>query len=89
MRQKEISLEDFKDVSMSDIKKEEAHEQWRCCSGSTTDARLVRFIAVYVVLLQLMLFCVFMLYKSKSCEESTTYVSLLTLLLGLVFPNPR
>lgn len=85
----DIRIEDFKDVSMSDIKKEEESQQWRCCMCGTTDSRLLRFVAVYLIILIVFMFCLLMLSRATNCEETTTYISLLTMLLGVVLPSPH
>jgi len=85
----DLNIEDFKDVSMSDIKKEEESAQWHCCVCGTTDSRLLRFIAIYLIILIVFLFCLVMLFYADNCEEQTTYVGLLTMILGIVLPSPR
>ena len=85
----EINIEDFKDVSMSDIKKEDEAAQWHCCLCGSTDSRLLRFLATYLIILMVFVFCLMMLSRSTTCEDTTTYVSLLTLLLGLILPSPH
>lgn len=87
MNPTEININDFKDVSMSDIKKEDEHYSWRCCLGGSTDSRLIQFIAVYLILFMVFVFCLAMLALSKTCEDITGYLSLLSLLLGLLI-NP-
>lgn len=89
MNNTEIKIEDFKDVSMMDIKKAEEHHQWYCCSGTKSDSRLIRFISIYFIILLVFIFCLVMLFNAKTCEDTTGYMALLTMLLGVIIPNPK
>ena len=62
---------------------------WRCCCfEKKTDSRLIKFIAVYLIIFIVFIFTLVMLFYSHSCEDQTLYMSLLTLLLGLIIPHP-
>jgi len=89
MNKTEINIEDFKEVSMTDIKKEEEHHQWHCCSGTKSDSRLIRFISIYFIILMVFVFCLVMLFNSETCEDTTGYMALLTMLLGVIIPTPK
>jgi len=89
MMDSEIKINDFKNVSMRTIEVEDEHYKWTSCLGGATDSRLLRFCAIYTLILQVFVFCLYMLSQSKTCEDTTTYVSLLTFLLGLVIPTSK
>lgn len=77
-------------VSSVDIKHIEDLSQWNtCCCEQKTDSRLIRFIAQYLILLLVFVFCLTMLYRSETCEDTTGYLSLLSLLLGIIVPSPK
>jgi hypothetical protein len=85
----DITVEDFKNISLADIEVEESHYKWRCCIGGHTDSRLIKFLAVYFILVLVFIFCLFMLLNAKTCEDSTAYMALLTMLIGILIPTPR
>jgi hypothetical protein len=85
----DITVEDFKNISLADIEVEESHYKWRCCSGGHTDSRLIKFLGVYFILVMVFIFCLFMLLNAKTCEDSTAYMALLTMLIGILIPSPR
>ena len=86
-----ISLSDVKKISAADANRYRNVNEWTCCclSGKErTDSRLIKFCAIYVVLMLVIVFAMAMLLTRPSCEEQTSYMSLLTLLIGLVIPHP-
>jgi hypothetical protein len=85
----DLDIKDFKNVSLADIEVEDEHYTWRCCSGGSTDSRLIRFLGVYLILVMVFIFCLFMLFNAKTCEDSTAYMALLTMLIGILIPSPR
>lgn len=89
MMDSEIKISDFKGVSMNTIDVENEHHKWQSCLGGATDSRLLKFCAMYTLIFQVFSFCLYMLSKSKTCEDTTTYISLLTFLLGLVIPTSK
>lgn len=81
----EIEIKDFKN---DDIKKIDDINQWHiCCCERTTDARFLKFMALYIIIFIVFIFDLFMLWKSKTCSQETTYMSLLTFLIGLIIPS--
>jgi hypothetical protein len=73
----------------NDIKHIEQLNTWRSCCWGKTDSRLIKFLAQYLILLMVFVFTLFQLHYANSCEDSTAYLSLLTLLLGVVIPSPK
>jgi RsiW-degrading membrane proteinase PrsW (M82 family) len=85
----ELQISDFKDVSMSAIEIEDAHYEWKSCCCNRTDSRLLKFASVYLILFMTFMFCLTMLFYADSCETETTYVALLTFILGLIIPSHK
>ena len=74
----DINEEDFKNT------------RWTCCcSKKPTDSRLLKFIGIYIMMFSTLSFCLVQLSFSKTCEDTTSYMSLLTLLLGIIVPHPK
>jgi RsiW-degrading membrane proteinase PrsW (M82 family) len=85
-----LNISDFKHISLEDIKVEDAHYEWQsCCCAKTTDSRLLKFASVYLMLFMTFIFCLTMLFYADSCETETTYIALLTFILGLVIPSHK
>lgn len=90
MKDTEINISDFKDISMSAIEVENEHYKWHsCCIGQKTDSRLLKFCSIYLIIFLVFIFCLIKLFYAKTCQEETTYISLLTFILGLVIPSDR
>jgi len=77
-------------VNSVDIKHIEDLNQWNaCCCEQKTDSRLIKFIAQYLILMVLFLFCLTMLWNADSCDESSGYLSLLSVIIGIALPQPK
>ena len=63
------------------------NDQWKTCCGDIDRRCLVYGIQMSLLFL-IMGFCIFKLLHSADCNESQTYLGLLTMLVGLVIPNP-
>ena len=88
MKNDDLELNDFKDLSIKDMEIEDKHYSWSCCCFNTpTDSRLLKFCSIYVLLLQVFIFCIFMLYNSTDCTTDSTYLGLLTFIIGLIIPT--
>jgi hypothetical protein len=85
----ELKISDFKGVSLSTIEVEDEHYAWQSCLGGSTDSRLLKFCAIYFTLFQVIIFCIVMIYKTDAPEDQTTYISLLTFILGLIIPTGK
>ena len=89
----EIEIKDFEhapDIITRRLEMEEKkfNAVWSCCCGDT-DARLLAFICTMIMLAGLMLFCMAQLMLSDSCEHQQTYTGLLSVLIGIIIPNPK
>ena len=80
---------EIKDFEKKDIENVKELNQWDSCCCGDTDSRLLKFIAQYFLIWAFFTFCVFMLYKAETCEDSQLYSSLLLLVVGVIIPNPR
>jgi hypothetical protein len=61
---------------------------WISCCGSKLDKRLLTYIIQIIILTSIILFCIFQLHRNESCETQTTYIALLTMVIGIVAPSP-
>jgi hypothetical protein len=52
------------------------------------DKNAVQYFTTISIICSVMSFCVYKLSSDTSCEAQNTYISLLTLLLGLLSPSP-
>lgn len=60
---------------------------WKSCCF-VIDKRMFLFCAQLSISLIILLFCVFKLYKSDTCEAQSLYGNMLITLLGLWMPSP-
>jgi hypothetical protein len=58
-----------------------------CCL--VIDRRALEFFSQLIVICMVMLFSIYQLTTLPDCESQTTYIGLLTLLLGILIPAPR
>ena len=63
---------------------------WRCCSNSTVPmSEVIFFVQVSIIVLMIIL-CFSMLFLlSESCEEKSTWIALLSSLVGYILPSPK
>lgn len=74
-----------------EIKREdiEMEHGWRSClCDKKTDSRLLKYCTTMLIMLIIICFCILQLANAETCEETTTYISLLTLVLGIAIPAP-
>ena len=82
-----IVIQDFEN---KDVKNQDELSQWHsCCTGKKTDSRLLKFVFVYIIIFMVIAFSLFKLNTSQTCEDTQTFLSLLTLVLGVILPSPR
>jgi len=58
-----------------------------CCMR--LDSRAVQFFAQFLVIIITISFCFYQLVKLDDCEAQQAYLSLLTLILGVILPQPK
>lgn len=60
--------------------------QYRSCCGCRIDSRAVGLLSQVIMIGMTFIFCIVQLIRVNSCEETQTYIGLLTFLLGLIIP---
>ena len=60
---------------------------WKSCCFMC-DKRVIVFASQLLISVTVLVFCMFQLYRSKSCEHDALYSSVLTLVLGCWLPSP-
>lgn len=65
----------------------ELNDRWQSCCF-TCDKRVITYFTQVGVITGIIIFCMVQLVNHESCEYQTTYVGLLTLLVGLIIPSP-
>lgn len=90
IKEKEHILERERFHDQMEIKKVDNYleeRQWKSCC-LTIDRKAVVFFSTLGISLIMIAFCIFQLTTSKSCETQTTYMGLLTLVLGIWIKSP-
>jgi hypothetical protein len=85
----DLEIADFKDVSMKTIEVENQHYSWKSCCLGSTDSRLLKLLFTYATLGIVLIFSITMLLLSDTCEQDTTYMSLLMFTIGLLIPTNK
>lgn len=87
---RELKLPPLERMDTKELEIIKNNNMWKSClCDGGTDSRLIRFLCQYLILLMVFSFCLTMLYNSKTCEDNQAFMSLLTLLLGIVVPSPH
>jgi hypothetical protein len=75
-----------------DIKEKEQefeHENYyKTCSGKMTDRRILMFLSQVGFGSMISIFCMYKLSGSSKCEDTGTYIGLLSAILGIFLPQP-
>lgn len=74
--------------TLESVTSDEDKNSWRSCCFSV-DKNATVFISQLSVCIIVICFCMYQLLHSKSCEKDSLYSGLLTLILGIIIPNPR
>lgn len=74
------------DVSVEPVAGSNGREWHSCCM--TIDRDFFTYVTQILLILLVIVFCIYQLLTLKECVYQITYTSLLTLLIGLVIPNP-
>ena len=76
--------------SLSTERKFKRETLWKCFFCGSVDKRVVEFTSQFIICIIIMGFCISQLSKGGlGCEEGSLYQSLLTMVIGLVLPNPK
>jgi hypothetical protein len=62
---------------------------WHSCLGCDTDRDLTVYIVQMGIIVMLMVFCTYQLIHITECSSQQSYLGLLTLMIGIVCPNPK
>ncbi len=58
-----------------------------CCLK--VDKAAVQFFSQLGIMISIMMFCIYQLVNEENCGSHTTYLSLLTTLIGILIPAPK
>jgi hypothetical protein len=83
-----LNIEDKKIEHQIEMENEELNNQLKTCCDTTSDRRLLMFIASFSVSLIVISFSITQLAINDSCEAQSTYLGLLTLVLGIWLKSP-
>ena len=84
-----VKIEDIEGLNVQDIKNLEEVNSWNmCCFDRHTDARMLKYMGQYIIILSVLFFCFSMLVYIKDPGDKTVYISMITLILGVVLPGP-
>jgi hypothetical protein len=72
-------------IEMEDKK---INNTWESCC-LTLDRRAVQYFTQHIIIVGIMGFSIVMLLSNGTCEGQQAYLGLLTLLIGLIIPNPK
>ena len=82
-----LEIEDKRAALDIEIQKYEQNTQWNSCCCNKTDSRLLKYILRYCIIVMVTSFSLYKLNEAEDCAQETTYISLLTFVVGLVIPN--
>lgn len=69
-------------------KKEPTHRVWQsCCFECDKDASV--FFSIYFIIVSVVGFCFYQLTNMPDCSDQQTYVGVLSLILGVLLPQPK
>ena len=68
---------------------DDAHsDRWKYCC-IVVDKRAVQYFSTLTIISGIMIFCIFQLNEVEDCPTQSTYLALLTMLIGLIAPSPK
>jgi hypothetical protein len=65
-----------------------ADVMWQSCSGCELDPRVLLFFTSFIISVGVIVFCIYEISLSKTCEATTTFMNLLMFILGVWVPRP-
>ena len=66
---------------MVEVKEELKELEYKCCTGTRTDKRILFFIANYSISVFILCFSSYKLLHNETCESNQLYSSILTMIL--------
>ncbi len=70
------------------MESEQKENTWTSCCIKV-DKSAVKFFSQLGIISSVMIFCIYQLINQDSCNSQTTYLSLLTTLIGILITSPR
>lgn len=70
------------------VAEEKYNNTWKSCC-MLLDRRAVQYFTQIGIITGVMMFCIYQLTSLEGCDSQQTYMGLLTLLLGILIPNPQ
>lgn len=71
-----------------ELENKKIRNTWESCCIKL-DRRAVQYFTQIFIMTGIMAFSVGMLFKNETCEAQQAYLGLLTLMVGLIIPNPK
>ena len=71
-----------------DVENKQIDNTWKSCCGLVMDKNAVMYFTQIIIIFFVMCFAIYKLTTNDSCEAQTTYMSLLTLCIGVIAPSP-
>jgi hypothetical protein len=63
-------------------------DQWRSCSGCLIDKNLLVFSSQLTISVTIIVFALYQLTVSRTCERDSLYAGIVSLILGCWLPSP-
>lgn len=81
-------MKHLKNEMKIEIEREKYDNTWDSCCFSL-DKRATLFFSQLFISITVIIFCIYQLLNSSSCETDTLYSGILTLILGVYLPQPK
>tara|TARA_R110000787_G_scaffold1972_2_gene8207 strand:+ start:3785 stop:4120 length:336 start_codon:yes stop_codon:yes gene_type:complete len=75
-------------VSDHDLRIKKYDDHWESCCGIILDRRATVFFSQLVIASVVIIFCIYQLINSITCEADSLYSGMLTLIIGIYLPSP-
>ena len=71
-----------------EVNNEGESDSWKSCC-LIVDKRAVQYFSTLSIITGIIIFCIFQLIEVQDCPTQSTYVALLTMLIGIIAPSPK
>jgi hypothetical protein len=71
------------------IQDQKNNNEWKSCCGRIVDKRAIQYFTQITIISITMIFSFYQLITVENCEAQHVYIGLLTMLLGVLIPNPK